>query len=296
MGCRERQAKLNNGFTVVELLVVLAILTLLAAIVFPAMLQARNRARSTQCISNLKQLATAASLYASDYEGRLPFAHGSPFAGSSGSENSSAHASLALQKYTTSTAVFVCPNDRESPPFGFENKVHQSTGTSYLWNMAKTENGWLVNGKHIDSIGSSVALFSDYGVDWHGNWIRDGLTVLERSQVNQAYADGHAASSTTLSFVTREGKYVAGVAVNRNPATLWIAGTTEYGSAYVHGTVTKRSGLIVAADQFDLEVYGTIYSDRGINEVSQVFSYSRNVGIEIILQRIVAWVEDMLIR
>ena len=59
----------NRGFTLIELLVVIAIIAILAAILLPALQQARDRATSTACISNLKQMATMAQTYADDWKG-----------------------------------------------------------------------------------------------------------------------------------------------------------------------------------------------------------------------------------
>ena len=55
--------KKRNHFTLIELLVVIAIIAILAAILMPALQQARERAMSTKCISNLKNCATSARMY-----------------------------------------------------------------------------------------------------------------------------------------------------------------------------------------------------------------------------------------
>jgi prepilin-type processing-associated H-X9-DG protein len=56
----------------IELLVVIAIIAILAAILFPVFAQAREKARQATCVSNLKQLGTAAMMYAQDYDEGLP--------------------------------------------------------------------------------------------------------------------------------------------------------------------------------------------------------------------------------
>ena len=57
-----------NAFTLIELLVVIAIIALLAAILFPVFAQAREKARSTACLSNQKQIGTALIMYRQDYD------------------------------------------------------------------------------------------------------------------------------------------------------------------------------------------------------------------------------------
>ncbi len=64
-----RRAK---GFTLIELLVVIAIIAILAAILFPVFAQAREKARSATCLSNLKQMALAMRMYAQDYDELYP--------------------------------------------------------------------------------------------------------------------------------------------------------------------------------------------------------------------------------
>ena len=64
-----RQAK---GFTLIELLVVIAIIAILAAILFPVFAQAREKARSTSCLSNIKQLSMGVAMYVQDYDETFP--------------------------------------------------------------------------------------------------------------------------------------------------------------------------------------------------------------------------------
>jgi len=63
----------RNGFTLIELLVVIAIIAILAAILFPVFARAREKARQTSCLSNLKQLSLAILMYAEDYDETLPY-------------------------------------------------------------------------------------------------------------------------------------------------------------------------------------------------------------------------------
>ena len=62
----------QKGFTLIELLVVIAIIAILAAILFPVFAQAREKARMTTCLSNLKQIGTGLMMYAQDYDEILP--------------------------------------------------------------------------------------------------------------------------------------------------------------------------------------------------------------------------------
>lgn len=61
----------RRAFTLIELLVVIAIIAIIAAILFPVFSQAREMARRTQCLSNTRQIGTAVTLYAHDYDETL---------------------------------------------------------------------------------------------------------------------------------------------------------------------------------------------------------------------------------
>jgi prepilin-type N-terminal cleavage/methylation domain-containing protein/prepilin-type processing-associated H-X9-DG protein len=62
----------RKGFTLIELLVVIAIIAILAAILFPVFAQAREKARSVSCLSNLRQGSLAYAMYTQDYDETTP--------------------------------------------------------------------------------------------------------------------------------------------------------------------------------------------------------------------------------
>jgi prepilin-type N-terminal cleavage/methylation domain-containing protein/prepilin-type processing-associated H-X9-DG protein len=63
---------MRKGFTLIELLVVIAIIAILAAILFPVFARAREKAKQTSCLNNVKQLGLALTMYVQDYDDVMP--------------------------------------------------------------------------------------------------------------------------------------------------------------------------------------------------------------------------------
>jgi len=97
-----------KGFTLIELLVVIAIIAILAAILFPVFAQAREKARQSTCLSNMKQIGLALMMYTDDYDETYPNANGGG-SGISPSDASMRAYTCLLEPYVKNTSLFVCP-------------------------------------------------------------------------------------------------------------------------------------------------------------------------------------------
>lgn len=108
------------GFTLVELLVVIAVIGLLAAILFPVFARARAKAQQTTCLSNVKQFAAAFELYLSDWDDAYPSV-GNYWANNSrgsdwvrviqpGVPGAVAAEQGSLYSYVKNNNVFICPS------------------------------------------------------------------------------------------------------------------------------------------------------------------------------------------
>ncbi|MES1180333.1 MAG: prepilin-type N-terminal cleavage/methylation domain-containing protein, partial [Verrucomicrobiota bacterium] len=72
---RVRESAARHAFTLIELLVVIAIIAILAAMLMPALARAKARAKSIQCLSNLRQMIIAANVYTGDNGDVYPTAY-----------------------------------------------------------------------------------------------------------------------------------------------------------------------------------------------------------------------------
>jgi prepilin-type processing-associated H-X9-DG protein/prepilin-type N-terminal cleavage/methylation domain-containing protein len=99
---------MRRAFTLIDLLVVIAIIALLAAILFPVFAQARDKARGAACLSNLRQIGLSYTMYMQDYDGSLPLTIMS---------GGTASWLNACQPYIKNRRIFQCPSDRSARPF-----------------------------------------------------------------------------------------------------------------------------------------------------------------------------------
>jgi prepilin-type N-terminal cleavage/methylation domain-containing protein len=119
----------NKGFTLIELLVVIAIIAILAAILFPVFAKAREAARMTSCLSNMKQLGLSLQMYMTENENGFPtfYYEAGNAAGDTNSEYMNGHGTVdnqtllnylkqysikaLMDPYVKSGNIWKCPSD-----------------------------------------------------------------------------------------------------------------------------------------------------------------------------------------
>ncbi len=157
----------RKGFTLVELLTVIGIIAVLAAILFPVFANAREKGRQATCVSNLKQIGLAIEAYAADSGGFLPLANNKP------SETGAPGIADVLDSYAKSKKIFRCPSDKD--------EMWKTEGTSYDYALGMLNIGMPIT--RIDrpwgTENSNAPILSDFSEKWH------------TSGVNVLYADGH---------------------------------------------------------------------------------------------------------
>ncbi len=195
---------MRKGFTLIELLVVIAIIAILAAILFPVFARAREKARQSNCLSNVKQLMLAALMYAQDYDELLP--HDDLDSNASGDEDAGdATWRGMIRPYVKNTQLFFCPSKKiTSSPFdGSWNDFGQNAG--YAMNVAHWEDGPAA-GMHSPYTGVSLAqveapsacilITESDGSHAQGNstvdpWVPTGWAKRHNDGANYGFIDGH---------------------------------------------------------------------------------------------------------
>ena len=112
----------RRAFTLVEVLVVIAVIALIAAMLLPALSKARQSGRRTACASNLRQLSVAVSIYAGENEGDYP------------PVNQTNRWPAQLHRGYENFDVLLCPSDRRPPARDFGVKPDEAP-RSYVMNL-----------------------------------------------------------------------------------------------------------------------------------------------------------------
>jgi prepilin-type N-terminal cleavage/methylation domain-containing protein len=131
-----KRARVSVAFTLVEMLVVIAVIGILAAILLPALGRAKESARATACLNNLRQVGTALQLYVQDNNNRLPVMYDAMVSTNAPSTNA-ATIDIVLTNYLGSPKILRCRSD--------DKDLFEQTGSSYAWNS-------LLNGQDADHL------------------------------------------------------------------------------------------------------------------------------------------------
>ena len=189
----KNQPGIPRAFTLVELLVVIAVIGILTALLLPSLGRAQDKARLTTCLNNLRQVNHAIRLYADENADSLPVLPApNPYPNGVGAYYKQlVKAYLGLSgPASPSEKVFICPSDR------ILSEQIGHAFTSYTYNGYKVEPGTIarITGKRFSSIKSPcrAALVGEWPAFFGGSWhpfvsqdYRNATDVL-------SFVDGHA--------------------------------------------------------------------------------------------------------
>jgi prepilin-type N-terminal cleavage/methylation domain-containing protein/prepilin-type processing-associated H-X9-DG protein len=174
--------RVTSGFTLIELLVVIAIIAILAAILFPVFAQAREAARKTTCLSNMKQLTLGWLMYTQDYDETNPL---TALCSDCGKYGGQVYWLEMIDPYVKSqgvsydlaakTSIYVCPNYNVSAPYPTDEAGNKATNidptgnngnmpvgrwplTSYAPNIDVTTAWWAMGQSWAGEVGSPGTL------------------------------------------------------------------------------------------------------------------------------------------
>jgi prepilin-type N-terminal cleavage/methylation domain-containing protein/prepilin-type processing-associated H-X9-DG protein len=130
----------RGGFTLIELLVVIAIIAILAAILFPVFAQARDKARQSGCMSNLRQIGMALVQYSQDFDETHPGVWFGPNSLQSWSQPSNDTRFYkwmdAIYPYVKNEQVFHCPSDGVNKKYVYRDRDGSHGYGSYAMSNA----------------------------------------------------------------------------------------------------------------------------------------------------------------
>ncbi|MCD6052075.1 MAG: hypothetical protein K0Q55_3493 [Verrucomicrobia bacterium] len=169
-------SKRRAAFTLVELLVVIAVIGILAAMLLPVIAKGKAGAMGTQCLSNLRQLGVGLQLCVDQNNQRMPTMYDRPVSTNSFLTNFPSSPDRVLANFVGSPQVWRCPAD--------DKQLFQQTGSSYAWNV-------LVNGQAEDRFRILTLNFKSHQVPLFFDKESFHRARGEDKAVNYLYADGH---------------------------------------------------------------------------------------------------------
>ena len=189
---------MRRGFTLIELLVVIAIIAILAAILFPVFAKAREKARQTSCLSNLKQIVQAELMYETDNDENMAGVY-QPTVGTASSPRLYTWIDM-LMPYVKNTQVWECPSGRFPYTQDSSNPLWHSG--SYGANLSPvaapspTGSRTYANGRPAEQIPAAETLMAcdsnngNVAVYWQSGL--QNVVEVHNGGVNVAFFDGHA--------------------------------------------------------------------------------------------------------
>jgi len=181
-----------DGFTLTELLVVISVSAVLAALILPALGQAKEKGRQTTCLSNLTQVNLAIRLYADDCADSLPVLPSpNPYPNGVG-----AYYKQLVKGYlglfgaaSPNEKVFICPSDRV-----LQIQVRHAF-TSYTFNGYEVTPGAIlrITGKKLGSIktSSKAVLVGEWPAFFGGSWHPVTNRKYPDAKDELSFVDGH---------------------------------------------------------------------------------------------------------